>query len=151
MNSTTNSRNDPHCRESASLKFCQKELLPRLGCPVYTCPGKGNMLPWAFRWKTRLLMPSGCHIGCRAFSRISACPHYRAGGEGTGTTHAQLIYPEVCQVFRGKHATQAAQASPTAGLGASTLQSILKLWLAEEQTCRKEWTPTLLRRMSHAA
>ena len=52
---------------------------------------------------------------------------------------------EVCQVFRGKHATQAAQASPTAGLGASnTLQSILNLWLAEEQTDRKEWTPTLL-------
>ena len=60
-------------------------------------------------------------------------------------TWAQLIHPEVCQVFRGKHATQAAQASPTAGPGASnTLQSFLNLWLAEEQTYRKEWTPTLL-------
>ena len=60
-------------------------------------------------------------------------------------TWAQLIHPEVCQVFRGKHATQAAQASPTAGPGASnTLQSILNLWLAEEQTYRTEWTPTLL-------
>ena len=58
---------------------------------------------------------------------------------------AQLIHPEVCQVFRGKHATQAAQASPTAGPGASnTLQNFLNLWLAEEQTYRKEWTPTLL-------
>ena len=60
-------------------------------------------------------------------------------------TWAQLIHPEVCQVFRGKHKTQAAQASLTAGPGASNpLQSLLNLWLAEEQSYRKEWTPTLL-------
>ena len=60
-------------------------------------------------------------------------------------TWAQLIHPEVCQVFRGKHETQAAQASLTAGPGASNpLQSFLNLWLAEEQSYRKEWTPTLL-------
>ena len=60
-------------------------------------------------------------------------------------TWAQLIHPEVCQVFRGKHEMQAAQASLTAGPGASNpLQSFLNLWLEAEQSYRKEWTPTLL-------
>ena len=58
---------------------------------------------------------------------------------------AQLIHPEVCQVFRGKHETQTDQASPAGGPGSTNpLNTFLTIWLAEEQTYGKEWTPQLL-------
>ena len=58
---------------------------------------------------------------------------------------AQLIHPEVCQVFRGKHETQTDQASPAGGpRSTNPLNTFLTNWLAEEQTYGKEWTPQLL-------
>ena len=60
----------PSLPRVSQLEVLPEVPLPRFGMPCCTCPGNGNMLPWAFRQKTRLLMPSGSHIGCRAFSRI---------------------------------------------------------------------------------
>ena len=139
MNSTTNSRNDSLPRVS------QLEVLPggastplwvhmprerqhvALGVPLEDSIRQPHWLP-GFLTDLVLVLVIGLVV--------------------RGNWHdawAQLIHPEVCQVFRGTHATQAAQTSPTTGPGASnTLQNFLNLWLAEEQTYRKEWTPTLL-------